>query len=97
MILDEDDDDDDDDNDDNIVPSYSFVICHSNCRMKELLLIISFLFFQFSLIPFFQDKEWSDYASFAHDAVWTYALALDRLLNNDTFALDSVTSNATSA
>jgi len=44
-----------------------------------------------------ENKEWSDYASFAHDAVWTYALALDRLLRNDSSALDTIHSNATSA
>lgn len=45
---------------------------------------------------FFQNKEWSDYASFAHDAVWTYALALDQLLRNYSSVLDSINSNTTS-
>lgn len=45
---------------------------------------------------FSQNKEWSDYASFAHDAVWTYALALDQLLRNGSSALDSIHSYTTS-
>lgn len=50
------------------------------------------------MVSFFfsQNKEWSDYASFAHDAVWTYALALDQLLRNDSSVLDSINSNTTS-
>ena len=43
-----------------------------------------------------QNKEWSDYASFAHDSVWTYALALDQLLKIDSTALDTIHSNTTS-
>ncbi|PFX22226.1 Gamma-aminobutyric acid type B receptor subunit 1 [Stylophora pistillata] len=43
-----------------------------------------------------QKKEWSGYASFAHDAVWTYALALDQLLKNDSLALDKIDTNSTS-
>lgn len=44
-----------------------------------------------------QKKEWSDYASFAHDAVWTYAVALNQLLKNDSSALDKIDTNSTSA
>lgn len=44
-----------------------------------------------------EKKQWSDYASFAHDAVWTYALAMDRLLKNDSSALRTINSNITSA
>ena len=50
------------------------------------------------MVSFFlsQNKEMSDYASFAHDLMWTYALALDQLLRNDSSALDSIHSNSTS-
>lgn len=38
----------------------------------------------------------SEYASLAHDAVWTYALALDKLIKNSSNALDHITDNKTS-
>ncbi|KAK2146668.1 hypothetical protein LSH36_590g02059 [Paralvinella palmiformis] len=35
-------------------------------------------------------NEWSPYASYAHDAVWVFALALDKLLSEDPSALESL-------
>ena len=41
------------------------------------------------------NKKWSDYATFAFDAVWAYALAVDKLLMNDSHALDSIDQETT--
>lgn len=43
-----------------------------------------------------QTKEMSsDYAGFAYDAVWTYALALDKLIKNDPEAMTELHSHNT--
>ena len=43
-----------------------------------------------------QNVNWSDYATFAHDAVWAYALALDKLIGNYPRSLETIDSRKTS-
>lgn len=59
--------------------------------MNDLCIIITCAFFNDSL----KGHSPTGYASFAYDGMWTYALALDKLLKSHPFGLDTIKTNQT--